>query len=245
MSTLGESESQTCSWYNLSCARCIKVMSHRDRASSLPSHTYKAFPYVMSFLHLFYGSSVREVYHIAKFLVHFSEVLVLPAHALQQANSLPTFVITLQVDKTSRRDTIVAMKHAIVLLLALLMVLIYKLLRSCGFLQTGSILLFQQLCWCASSSEDCGSTHDATRGMNGGSTVVFAFPWLFCQCMIHMIPWFSQVHLWYHKLCVCVFGRCWTCSCCSQITQIYPLSMTAEWCSRNSDNAVFQCYWCS
>jgi hypothetical protein len=52
----------------------------------------------MSFLHLFYGSSVREVYHIAKFLVHFSEVLVLPAHALQQANSLPTFVTTLQVD---------------------------------------------------------------------------------------------------------------------------------------------------
>jgi peroxidase len=36
--------------------------------------------------------------------------------------------------------------------------------------------------------------------------------------MIHMIPWLSQVHIWYHKLCVCVFGRCWTCSCCSQIT---------------------------
>ncbi len=124
MSTLGESESQTCSWHNLSCTWCIKVMSHRHRASSLPIHTYKAFRYVMSFLHLIYGSSVREMYQIAKFLVHFSEVLVLPAHALQQANSLPTFVTTLQVDKTSRRDTIVTMKHAIVLLLALLMVLI-------------------------------------------------------------------------------------------------------------------------
>jgi hypothetical protein len=45
--------------------------------------------------------------------------------------------------------------------------------------------------------------------------------------------------------CVYVFGRCWMCSCCSQITQIYQLSMTAEWCSRNSDNAVFECYWCS
>ncbi len=78
----------------------------------------------MSFLHLFYGSSVTEVYHIAKFLVHFSEVLVLPAHALQQANSLPTFVTTLQVDKTSRRDTIVTMKHAIVLLALLMMLII-------------------------------------------------------------------------------------------------------------------------
>lgn len=64
------------------------------------------------------------MYHIGKFLVHFSEVLDLPAHALQQENSLPTFVTTLQVDKTSRRDTLVTMKHAIVLLLALLMVLI-------------------------------------------------------------------------------------------------------------------------